>query len=115
MKGKSTSFYHCKNDRYDTTFNPIHVYLQQLYITYVFGTFRIVRCLIKTIINVPFPSTPTIKIIENRIGTRYVSGRYLYGTKSSFDAFDAAALKPGNAVEQFVNTDESVLLKLDNV
>lgn len=44
-------------------------------IMYVFGTFRMFRCRANIRISVPFPSTPTMKIKANTIGTRYVSIR----------------------------------------
>lgn len=37
--------------------------------TYVFGMFRIARCLKNIIINVPLPTTPTINMMQNINGT----------------------------------------------
>lgn len=75
-----------------------------------------------TIINVPFPSTPTIKIIENSIGTRYVSGRFSYGTNSSLDAFGfllsvgcTSMFDDDDDGDDDNNNDEIVLLMLDKV
>lgn len=50
--------------------------------TYVLGTFRIEGCLMKMMHTVQFPMIPTTKITENNIGTKYVSMRAEYGTKS---------------------------------
>jgi hypothetical protein len=51
--------------------------------TYVLGTFLMVGCLMKIMHTTELPTIPLKKIIENRIGTKYVSIRAEYGTKSS--------------------------------
>lgn len=40
---------------------------------YVFGTFRIEGCLMKIMHTVQLPSTPLMKMMENRTNTKYVS------------------------------------------
>lgn len=51
--------------------------------TYVLGTFLIALCLTNTATNVPFPTTPMMKISAKIKGTMYVSGRSMYGWKGS--------------------------------
>lgn len=60
---------------------------------YVFGTFRMLRCLMNTSTRVPLPKTPTTNIIANTTGTMYVSGRFEYGTYS-FSSYVSTAADP---------------------
>jgi len=46
----------------------------------VLGTFRKDLCLMKMKMRRPFPTSPTMKMMRKIKGTRYVSGRFLYGT-----------------------------------
>lgn len=49
-------------------------------LTYVLGTLRKFGCFMKIKHTVKFPKMPKTKMMENNIGTKYVSIRFAYDT-----------------------------------